>query len=257
MDLRLKDKLFIVTGASSGFGRAIAALLCEEGARVLAVARGREKLAALQEGYPEMEILSLDVTRSASLKSLTGAVGDRELTGIVVNAGGPPAKAFLETRMEDWDQAYRQVIRWKVELTLAFLPIFEKYNYGRYLFIESFSVKQPVPNLVLSNSLRMAVTGFVKTFSDEIAYRGITANVLAPGLHMTPALERVIQKNREARGISRDEAIESMISQVPVRTTGSVEDFASLAVWLLSPWSSYITGQTISVDGGAVRGSMG
>lgn len=257
MDLHIKNKLFIVTGASSGFGKAIATLLYQEGARVLGVARGREKLSALQEEHPDMEILSLDMTRPASLDSLTGAVGDRELTGIVVNAGGPPAKAFLETQMEDWDQAYRQVLRWKVELTLALLPFFEKYNYGRYLFIESFSVKQPVPNLVLSNSLRMAVTGFVKTFSDEIAYRGITANVMAPGLHMTPALERVIRKNSEAEGISREEAMEAMISRVPVRNTGSVEDFASLAVWLLSPWSSYITGQTISVDGGAVRGSMG
>jgi 3-oxoacyl-[acyl-carrier protein] reductase len=179
------------------------------------------------------------------------------LTGIVVNAGGPPAKAFLETCMDDWDQAYRLVLRWKVELTMAFLPFFEKNHYGRYLFIESYSVKQPIPNLVLSNSLRMAVTGFVKTFSDEIADRGITANVMAPGLHMTPALERVIVKNSEAGGVSFEEARDAMLSQVPVRTTGRVEDFASLAVWLLSPWSSYITGQTISVDGGAVRGSMG
>jgi 3-oxoacyl-[acyl-carrier protein] reductase len=185
------------------------------------------------------------------------AVGERNLAGIVVNAGGPPAKAFLETSLEDWDQAYRQVLRWKVDLTLAFLPFFEKHNYGRYLFIESFSVKQPLPNLVLSNSLRMAVTGFVKTFSDEIASRGITANVLAPGLHMTPALERVILKNSEAEGISREEALDALINSVPVKTTGNVNDFASLAAWLLSPWSSYITGQTISVDGGAVKGSMG
>ena len=103
----------------------------------------------------------------------------------------------------------------------------------------------------------MAVTGFVKTFSDEIADRGITANVMAPGLHMTPALERLIVKNSVAGGISYEEAKDALLSQVPVRSTGRVGDFASLVVWLLSPWSSYITGQTISVDGGAVRGSMG
>lgn len=257
MDLRIKDKLFIVTGASSGFGRAIAVMLSREGADVLAVARGMEKLRTLQEEHPVIQILSLDMTQPAALVILAEAVGERELTGIVVNAGGPPAKAFFETQMDDWDQAYRQVLRWKVALTMTFLPFFEKHNYGRYLFIESYSVKQPVPNLALSNSLRMAVTGFVKTFSDEIAYRGITANVMAPGLHMTPALERLILKNSEAGGISFEEAKEAMLSQVPVKTTGNVEDFASLAVWLLSPWSSYITGQTISVDGGAVRGSMG
>ncbi len=257
MDLRLKDKLFIVTGASSGFGRAIASMLIREEAQVIAVARGMDKLKDLKDEHPAMEILPLDMTQPGSLQSLAGSVGVRDLTGIVVNAGGPPAKAFLETNMDDWDQAYRQVLRWKVDLAHAFLPFFEKNNYGRYLFIESFSVKQPVPNLVLSNSMRMAVTGFVKTFSDEIAYRGITANVMAPGLHMTPALERLIRKNSEAGGISYEEAIDEMLSHVPVRTTGNVEDFASLAVWLLSPWSSYITGQTISVDGGAVRGAMG
>jgi 3-oxoacyl-[acyl-carrier protein] reductase len=257
MDLHLKDKLFIVTGASSGFGRAIATRLSREGANVLAVARGMDKLNSLQDEYPAIQIHSLDVTRSESMADLAGVVGKRAPAGIVVNAGGPPAKAFLETRMEDWDQAYRQILRWKVELAMAFQPFFEKNNYGRYLFIESYSVKQPIPNLVLSNSLRMAVTGFVKTFADEIAPRGITANVMAPGLHMTPALERLILKNSEAGGISYEEAKAAMLSQVPVRTTGNVEDFASLAVWLLSPWSSYITGQTISVDGGAVRGSMG
>ena len=257
MDLQLKNKLFIVTGASSGFGRAIASRLNEEEAHVIAVARGMERLKDLQDVCPAVEILSLDMTRPDAPGQLIEYVGERDLSGIVVNAGGPPAKSFLESSMEDWDQAYRQVLRWKVDLTQAFLPLFEKNGKGRYLFIESYSVKQPVPNLVLSNSLRMAVTGFVKTFSDEVAHRGITANILAPGMHLTPALERVILKNSQASGITREEALEEMIGRIPVKSTGSVDDFASLAAWLLSPWSSYITGQTISVDGGAVRGSMG
>jgi len=257
MDLQLKSKLFIVSGASSGFGRAIASMLCEEEALVIAVARGMEKLKALQGEHPAIEVLSLDITQPESLSRLVESVGERDLDGIVVNAGGPPAKAFLETNMEDWDKAYRQVLRWKVDLAHTFLPLFEKNNYGRYLFIESISVKQPVPNLVLSTSLRMAVTGFVKTLSDEIALKGITANVLAPGMHMTPALERLIRKNSEVDGISFDEAKEKIIDNVPVKRTGNVDDFGSLALWLLSPWSSYITGQTISVDGGAVRGAMG
>lgn len=257
MDLQLKNKLFIVTGASSGFGRAIASMLSQEKAGVIAVARGMDKLKALQEKHPDIEVLSLDVTQPESLDVMVESVGERDLSGLVVNAGGPPAKAFLETSMEDWDQAYRQILRWKVDLVQTFLPLFEKNNYGRYLFIESISVKQPVPNLVLSTSLRMAVTGFVKTLSNEIALSGITANVMAPGMHMTPALERLIRKNSEVEGISFEEAKEKIIDGVPVKRTGSVDDFASLALWLLSPWSSYITGQTISVDGGAVRGAMG
>ena len=257
MDLHLKNKLFIVTGASSGFGRAIASMLSQEDAFVIAVARGMDKLKALQDEHPAIEVLSLDMTQPESLNSLVESVGERDLNGIVVNAGGPPAKAFLETNMEDWDRAYQQVLRWKVDLAQTFLPLFEKNNYGRYLFIESISVKQPVPNLVLSTSFRMAVTGFVKTLSDEIAMKGITANVMAPGMHMTPALERVIRKSSEVNGISFEEAKEKIIDNIPVKKTGGVDDFASLALWLLSPWSSYITGQTISVDGGAVRGAMG
>jgi 3-oxoacyl-[acyl-carrier protein] reductase len=257
MDLHLKNKLFIVCGASSGFGRAIASMLSQEEAEVIAVARGMDKLQTLKDEYPAIEVLPLDITQPDSLKSLVEYVGERDLNGVVVNAGGPPAKAFLETNMGDWDHAYQQVLRWKVDLVQTFLPLFEKNNYGRYLFIESISVKQPVPNLVLSTSLRMAVAGFVKTLADEIALKGITANVMAPGMHMTPALERLIRKNSEVDGISFEEAKEKIIDGVPVKKTGNVDDFGSLALWLLSPFSSYITGQTISVDGGAVRGAMG
>lgn len=216
-----------------------------------------DKLQALRNENPGIEILSLDITKPDSLSILVDTIGDRELSGILVNAGGPPAKAFLETRMEDWDEAYHNILRWKVDLTHTFLPLFEKNNYGRFLYIESVSVKQPVPNLVLSTSLRLAVTGFVKTFSDEIAHKGITANVMAPGFHMTPALERVILKNSEVKGISFDAAKKGMQAGVPTGKIGNLDDFASLAIWLLSPLSSYITGQTISVEGGSVRGIMG
>jgi 3-oxoacyl-[acyl-carrier protein] reductase len=257
MDLILKDRLFVVSGASSGFGKAITTALMAEQARVIAVARGMEKLEELKKAVPGVEILALDITLPESLRVLVRTIGERDLSGVVVNAGGPPAKAFLETGLEDWDEAYRKILRWKVELAQLILPFFEKNQYGRYLFIESVSVKQPVPNLVLSTSLRLAVTGFVKTFSDEIAQKGITANVLAPGYHMTPALERVIRKNSESRGITYDEALALMLREVPTGRIGRLEEFASLALWLLSPLSSYVTGQTISIEGGSVRGTMG
>jgi 3-oxoacyl-[acyl-carrier protein] reductase len=257
MDLELKDRLFIVTGASSGFGKAVTAALLAEKANVIAVARGMDKLKALRKENPGVETLSLDITLPESPGILCETLGNRDLAGVVLNAGGPPAKAFLETGMEDWDDAYRNILRWKVDLTLTLLPFFKKNNYGRYLYLESVSVKQPVPNLVLSTSLRLAVTGFVKTFSDEIARNGITANIMASGYHMTPALERLIRKNSEGKGISFEEALDRMLEGVPAGRVGNLRDFASLAVWLLSPRSSYITGQTISVDGGSVRGTFG
>ena len=257
MDLQIKDRLFVVTGASSGFGKAIVETLHREGARVISVARGQEKLDALKREFPGIETISMDVTRTEAIDALLEQINYRELTGIVVNAGGPPAKAFLETDLGDWDTAYNNILRWKVALTRAILPLFQKNNYGKYLYIESMSTKQPLPNLVLSTSMRLAVTGFVKTFSSEIGRSGITANILGPGYHMTPALERVINKESEVRKISFEEARKQMVSNVPLGRIGETTDFASLAVWLLSPWSSFITGQTITVDGGAVMGIMG
>lgn len=257
MDLQIKERLFIVTGGSSGFGKAISLALYQEGARVISVARGMEKLDTLKEECPEIETLALDITHDNAIGILLEKIGSRELSGMVVNAGGPPAKAFLETGLEDWDEAYYNILRWKVALTQAVLPLFQKNNYGRLLYIESISTKQPVPNLVLSTSLRLAVTGFVKTLSSEIGKTGITANILGPGYHMTPALERVIKKTSEVRKLSFEEAKNQMISTVPAGRIGETADFASLAVWMLSPWSSYITGQTITVDGGAVMGIMG
>ena len=257
MDLQIKDSLFVVTGASSGFGKAIATALSCEDATVIAVARDPEKLEALKEESPDIESISLDITRPESVDMLLRQIGPRALSGIVLNAGGPPAKAFLETGLDDWDTAYSNILRWKVALTHAILPLFRKNNYGRYLYIESMSTKQPLPNLVLSTSMRLAVTGFVKTFSSEVGKFGITANIIGPGYHMTPALERVIRKISEQKKRSPEEARKDLVRDVPVGRLGNTADFASLAVWLLSPFSSYITGQTISVDGGAVMGIMG
>jgi 3-oxoacyl-[acyl-carrier protein] reductase len=132
-----------------------------------------------------------------------------------------------------------------------------KNEYGRILFIESATVKQPLENLVLSNSLRAAVVGMVKTLSQEIASTGVTLNVMAPGSHNTPAIDRIYKKKSEQTGLPFEQVRAMAIQQIPVGFLGEAADFASLAAWLLSPYSRFITGQTISVDGGAVRGIMG
>ena len=158
MNLQMHDQLFIIGGATSGFGKAIAEALLAEGARIIAVARGEEKLKALQAASPErVEILAGDLSDSAVIRQLVAVVGDRQLHGLVINAGGPPAKTVLETTLEDWDNAYRSLLRWKVELTQALVPKMMEQQYGRVVYIESSSVKQPLENLVLSSSLRVAV----------------------------------------------------------------------------------------------------
>ncbi|MBC7885243.1 MAG: SDR family oxidoreductase [Saprospiraceae bacterium] len=258
MELNLDKSLFVVTGSSSGFGKAIAEQLVKEGATVIINARGEEKLEALKHKYSgQIEILLGDITTDAVISDLVRTVGRRKLDGIVINAGGPPAKSFINTEITDWDNAYESLLRWKVKLTQELLEKFEAQSYGRILYIESVSVKQPIENLVLSNSLRMAVVGFVKTLSQEMADKGITLNILAPGYHATPAMERLFANKSLLLGITPDEARKEFEKETKVGHLGDPKDFASLAVWLLSPHSGFITGQTISVDGGLVKGSMG
>jgi 3-oxoacyl-[acyl-carrier protein] reductase len=258
MDLLIKNQLFIVGGATSGFGKAIAEALIKEGANIIAIARSNDKLDALKATAPgQVTTIAGDITQTDIIEKIAAVIGNRQLHGILVNAGGPPAKTVLETTLEDWDNAYKNILRWKIAITQTFVPRMKDYHYGRMLYIESSSVKQPLENLVLSNSLRLAVVGFVKTLSQEIAKTGVTLNVMGPGSHDTPAIERIYNKKAEQTGLSAAETRQQGIQQIPVGALGRPEDFASLAVWLLSPASRYITGQTITVDGGMVKSIFG
>ena len=257
MDLKLKNKLFIVSGASSGLGEAVLRRLVAEGASVIAVARREDRLNALASELENITPVVASVTDDDAVDKIMKTVGDQKLDGVLVNAGGPPANRFMDTSLDDWDLAYKLLLRWKVDLVQRLLPIFEKQKYGRILFLESASVKQPIANLVLSNSLRMAVVGMSKTISEEHADKGITSNVIGPGFHDTKAIERVLQKKAELQGITYEEAKLNQKESIPVKKIGKPENFASLAAWLLSPYAEYITGQTITVDGGAVKYSLG
>ncbi len=258
MDLKIKNQLFLVTGASSGFGLSIARRLIEEGAKVIAVARNAEKLESTAKALgPQVEILCGDIIQSKTIDAVLEKIGNRSLSGALINAGGPPAKSFMETNMSDWDESYTNLLRWKVEISKKLLPLFEKEKYGRLLYIESASVKQPMENLVLSTSLRLAVVGFVKTLANEIASIGITANILAPGYHNTAAADRIFKKRSELAGITIEQAKTGLINSIPVKKMGDPEDIAALAVWLLSPSSGFVTGETISVDGGSIKHIFG
>lgn len=258
MNLEMTDHRFIVCGASSGFGEAIARRLLTEGARVVLVARRgntlREKFGHFDE---KTEIVEGSLIYSETLDKIEKAARKGDFHGIVVNAGGPPTGTPLQTDMADWDAAWQLVMRWKVDLSLRLAPILKEKGYGRMVFVESQSIKQPLPALTLSNAFRAGVAGFAKSLSHEVAKDGVTVNLLAPGSHETPAIERVIKNNSSIRGISYDEAKRQMEEQIPVGRMGKAEEFASLAAWLLSPHSGYVTGQTISHDGGSVSGLFG
>lgn len=258
MNLELTDQRFIICGASSGFGEAVARQLLTEGAYVVLVARRgnvlRDKFSHFSN---QTEVIEGSLLYSETLDEIEKAVLSKTTHGILLNAGGPPTGTPLQTNMKDWDSAWQLVMRWKVDLALRLAPIFRKNGYGRILFIESQSVKQPLPSLVLSNAFRAGVVGFAKSLALEVAKNGVTVNVLAPGSHETPAIDRVIKNNSTIRGISYEQAKKEMEENVPVGRMGKAEELASLAAWLLSNHSGYVTGQTISHDGGVISGLFG
>lgn len=258
MNLQIKNKRFIVCGASGGFGYAVAKALLKEGAKIISIARSDKSLKEFEKNFSDaIQNIKGDLTEEKTLDEILNVIGDNFLDGIFVNAGGPPPKSVEETKMKDWDQAYQLVFRWKVDLVKRLLPKFKEQQYGRIVFLESMSVKQPVENLVLSTSLRLAVVGFAKTLAQETAQNGITANVLGPGYHDTQAMQRLYKIRAEEQGISVEKARNSFEKEVPVGKMGEAAELSSLALWLLSPLSRYVTGQTFSVDGGKNKSIFG
>jgi len=258
MNFQIENSYFIVGGSGSGFGRAITIALAEEGANILAISRTEEKLIKLSEQFPNrIEYLSGDIMTSEIQNQIVSWTENKLISGVVFNAGGPPAGGIDDVNMQMWDNAWETVVRWKIALSGLLLPIFKKQNYGRMIFIESVSVKQPVKNLVLSNALRPAIVGYAKTLSQEVAGDGITVNILAPGYHSTAAMERLFVKKAELERITEKEAQLAFENEIPVGAMGKPEEMASLALWLLSPLSRYVTGQTITHDGGLVGSLFG
>ena len=255
MNLGIYKQLFLVGGATSGFGKAVAQQLVTEGAQLIAVARTTETLEALRQIAPrQIEIVAGDLSEPATLDRIMDQIGTRQLAGALINGGGPPANPALEATLEQWDQAYQSFLRWKVDLTKRLIPNMIKQEYGRLVYIESVSVKQPIANLVLSNSIRMAVVGFVKTLSSEVVQHGITLNIVGPGYHNTPAVDRIFNKRAEQTGLTPQAVRANFESALKIGRMGEPADLGSLALWLLSPMSRYVTGQTIVVDGGFMNG---
>jgi 3-oxoacyl-[acyl-carrier protein] reductase len=261
VDLGLHDKIALVTAASKGLGRAVALRLAQEGAHVAICARGEERLTktaaeiAAATGSQPL-VLPVDVSEPAAADALVEATLERfgRVDILVSNAGGPPPGQFLDLTPGDWEAAAQLTLMSAVRLCYAVVPRMKEQGGGSILAMTSITVKQPLPNLILSNSLRLGVTGLVKTLADELASFGIRVNGICPGWTRTERVEQLLRDRAERNATMPEEEAAKIATAIPLGRMGTPEEFAAAAVFLLSPAASYITGVSLLVDGGMYRG---
>ncbi len=260
MDLGLTDKVALVAAASRGLGRAVAEELAAEGASRVLGARGAESLmeaCARIERASGVQVLGVagDVSLSEDVSRIVAAALERfgRVDILVTNAGGPPAGTFESLSAEDWEAATRLTLTSVLNLTRAVLPGMRQRRWGRILNVTSIAAKQPVENLMLSNSLRAAVTGFARTLANEVAADGVTVNNLLPGYTRTERVEELARAAAAREGVTEAEARARWEAEIPMRRLGEPREFAALAAFLASERASYITGTNVTVDGGWVR----
>ena len=259
MDLGLAGKVALVAASSRGLGRAVAEELAREGARVVVCARGeaalRETAESIRALGGEVESIVGDVGNPADVARIVEA-GTRafgRIDVLVTNGGGPPAGPFESHSSDAWREAVRQTLDSVVELSRAVLPGMKERRWGRIVNVTSIAVKQPVDNLILSNSVRAAVTGFARTLANEVAPFGITVNCVMPGYTRTQRVDELAARNATLRGTSAAEQVAVWEGQIPMGRLGRPDEFAAMVAFLASERASYTTGASIPVDGGWIR----
>ena len=261
MDTGLKNRVAIVAASSQGIGRATAEAFAAEGCRLAMCARNREALQTAAEKIQKQsnaEVLAepLDVTDASAVHRFVETVVNR-FGGVdicVTNAGGPPAKGFLAASLDDWRKAIELNFLSTVYFAREVIPHMQHKSWGRIITITSITTKQPVVDLVLSNAVRAAVVGLVKSLANEFGKDGILVNNVGPGYTATDRLKDLAKSRSVAMGKSEDEIFEGWAVEAPLKRLGKPREVADAIVWLASERASYITGQTILVDGGLYKG---
>jgi len=264
VDLGIRGKTALVAAASDGLGKAVALRLAAEGARVVICARNEERiLAALKE----IELASPGAHAEGFVADL-GSAGDIDRLGeqlrekrlaidiLVNNAGGPPPGFFEDIEDSQWQQAFELTLMSAVRMTRLVLADMRARQWGRIINITSYSVKQPMVEMMLSNSIRMGVVGWAKTLSNEVAGDGITVNNVCPGWTRTGRVDELLQARARSTGRELQEIERALLAAIPIKRIGEVNEFADVVAFLASQNASYVTGTTLPIDGGAVGAAM-
>jgi 3-oxoacyl-[acyl-carrier protein] reductase len=259
MDLGLSGRVALVTGASAGIGAAVALALAAEGARVAVAARRRERVddvaaRSRAAGAPDAAGFAYDQTDPASVRALLAAVAARfgPIEIAVINGGGPRPGSYTQVGPADWDAAHNAVLKSALAILDGVLPAMRERRWGRIVALTSAAVKQPMPQIVLSNAYRTALVAALKTLSLEVAADGVTVNAIATGRVMTERFLEIYKGEGGTEG-----AVRRGTEGVPIGRPATPEEFAPLVAFLCGTPASYVTGQTIAIDGGLVAGTFG
>lgn len=263
MELKIKGKVAVVTAASKGLGRAVAEALAGEGVNLALCARNEEDIIEAADylaAIYDVETLPVvcDVTDSESIADFKEKVIQRFKTCHILfaNAGGPPPGIAQDFVDDDYRKALELNLISTINLTNTFLPFMIKQKWGRILASTSVTVKQPIPTLALSNVSRAGVVAYVKTLSKEVASENVTVNTIAPGYIMTERVEALLQNKAKKENIPYEKAMQNLRNTIPTKKIGDPAEFGALCAFIASDLASYITGETILIDGGIYNGMM-
>lgn len=262
MEFDITGKVAIIGGSSKGLGKACAIALAKEGVNIVLCARNEE---ALQKTKTEIESLGVEVL-ALSVDMAYAEDNQRVIDETILkfsridilvnNSGGPKPGTFRDASMDDLDDAYHSVLKYNIRMIRGCLPHMEKNGWGRIVNITSITVKEPSPNMVLSNIFRSAVVSFAKTISKEIISKGITINNVSPGYFKTDRVTQLMKVRSETEGISINEYEQKAIQDFPHKRYMDPQELGDLVCYLCSEQAKSINGTTIQVDGGMLNGLL-